>query len=71
MTADREARRRGRRAAAVAAPIAVAGVAAGLVLSGPPWRSQHTAAAAAVTLGTAPLVRTDLVNTVQVSGSLG
>jgi hypothetical protein len=71
MTADRAAGRRRRRAAAVAAPIAVAGVAAGLVLSGPPWRSQHTAAAAAVTLGTAPVVRTDLVNTVQVSGSLG
>jgi hypothetical protein len=71
MTADREARRRGRRAAAVAAPIAVAGVAAGLVLSGPPWRSQHPAAAAAVTMGTAPVVRTDLVNTIQVGGSLG
>jgi hypothetical protein len=74
MTADRAAGQRGRRrrrAAAVAAPIIVAGVAAGIVLSGPPWRSQHPAAVAAVTLGSAPVVRTDLENTVQVGGSLG
>ena len=74
MTADQAGdrrRRHRRRAAAVAAPIVVAGVTAGIVLSGPPWRSQHPAAAAAVTLGTAPVVRTDLVNTVQVSGSIG
>src|SRR5580693_7037925 len=74
MTADRAEGQRGRRrrrAAAVAAPILVAGVTAGIVLSGPPWRSQHPAAAAAVTLGTAPVVRTDLTNTVQVGGSLG
>jgi hypothetical protein len=71
MTADRAAGRRRRRAAAVAAPIVVAGVAAGLVLSGPPWRSQHPAAAAAVTLGTAAVVRTDLTNTIQVGGSIG
>ena len=53
MTADRAGRprsRRRRRAAAVAAPIVVAGVAAGIVLSGPPWRPAHPAAAAAVTL---------------------
>ena len=67
----RAAGRRRRRAAAVAAPIVAAGVAAGIVLSGPPWRSAHPAAAATVTLGTAPVVRTDLVNTVQVGGSLG
>src|SRR4029077_19057255 len=60
-----------RRAAAVVAPIVVAGVTAGIVLSGPPWRSQHPAARAAVTLGSPPVVRTDLTNTVQVSGSLG
>lgn len=74
MTADRAAGRRGRRAAAVAAvaaPIVVAGVTAGIVLSGPPWRSQHPAAEAASTLGTAPVVRADLENTVQVGGSLG
>jgi hypothetical protein len=71
MTADRAARRRRRLAAAVAAPIVVAGVTAGIVLSGPPWRSQHPAAAAASTLGTAPVVLTDLTNTVQVGGALG
>jgi hypothetical protein len=72
MTADRAgARRRRRRAAAVAAPVVVAGVAAGIVLSGPPWRPAHPAAAAAVTLGTAAVVRTDLTNTIQVSGSIG
>src|SRR5579863_7423359 len=70
MMADRAARRRRRLAAAVAAPIVVAGVTAGIVLSGPPWRSQHPAAAAASTLGTAPVVLTDLANTVQVGGSL-
>jgi len=46
-------------------------VAAGIVLSGPPWRPAHPAAAAAVTLGTAAVVRTDLTNTIQVSGSIG
>jgi hypothetical protein len=72
MMADRaEGRRRRRVAAVVAAPIVVAGVTAGIVLSGPPWRSQHPAAAAAVTLASAPVVRTDLENTVQVGGSLG
>jgi hypothetical protein len=73
MTADRagdQRRGRRRRAAALAAPVVVAGVAAGIVLSGPPWRTPHPAAAAAVTLGTAPVVRTGLVNTVQVGGSL-
>jgi hypothetical protein len=74
MTADRAEGQRGRRrrrAAAVAAPIVVAGVTAGIVLSGPPWRSQHPPAEAASTLGTAPVVRADLENTVQVGGSLG
>jgi hypothetical protein len=73
MTADRagdQRRGRRRRAAALAAPVAVAAATAGLVLSGPPWRTPHPAAAAAVTLGTAPVVRTGLVNTVQVGGSL-
>lgn len=73
MTADRAGarRRRRRRAAAVAAPVVVAWVAAGMVLSGPPWRPAHPAAAAAVTLGTAAVVRTDLTNTIGVSGSIG
>jgi hypothetical protein len=71
MMADRAAGRRRRRAAVVAAPIVAAGVTAGFVLAGPPWRSAHPAPAAAVTLGSAPVVRTDLSNTVQVSGSLG
>ena len=74
MTADRakgQHGRRRRRAAAVAAPIVVAAATAGIVLSGPPWRSQHPAAAATVTLASAPVVRTDLENTVQVGGSLG
>ena len=70
MTADRVAGRRRWRAAAVAAPIVAAGVTAGIVLSGPPGRPAPPAAAA-VTLGSAPVVRTDLVNTVQVGGSLG
>jgi hypothetical protein len=74
MMADAAEGQRGRRrwrAAAVATPIVVAAVTAGIVLSGPPWRSQHPAAAAAVTLASAPVVRTDLENTVQVGGSLG
>ncbi|HJZ01135.1 MAG TPA: peptidoglycan-binding domain-containing protein [Streptosporangiaceae bacterium] len=71
MTADRAAGRRRRRAAAIAVPIVVAGATAGIVLSGPPWQSQHPAAVAAVTLASAPVVRTDLTNTIQVGGSLG
>ena len=71
MTADPGTTRRRRRAVAVAAPVLVAGVTAGFVLGGLPGRSQHPAAAAAVTLATAPVVRTDLTNTVQVSGSIG
>jgi Putative peptidoglycan binding domain len=73
MTPDRAPGQPGRRrrAVAVAAPVVAAAVAAGLVLSGPPWRAQHPVAAAAVTLGTAPVVRTDLINTIQVGGSIG
>jgi hypothetical protein len=67
MTASRHRRR----AVAVAAPVVAAGVAAGIVLSGPPWRPAHPAAAAAVTLGTAPVVRTDLETTIQATGALG
>jgi peptidoglycan hydrolase-like protein with peptidoglycan-binding domain len=70
MTADRAAGRRRRRVAAIAAPIVAAGVTAGIVLSGPPGRPAHPAGAA-VTLGSAPVVRTNLENTIQVGGSLG
>jgi len=71
MMADRAAGRRRRRAAVVAALIVAAGVTAGIVLAGPPWWSAHPAAVVAATLGSAPVVRTDLQNTIQVSGSLG
>jgi hypothetical protein len=70
MTADRAARRRRTRATVVAAPIVAAGVAAAVVLSGPGWRPGHAADAPAAALGSAPVVRVDLTNTVQVSGSL-
>ncbi|HEV2934111.1 MAG TPA: peptidoglycan-binding protein [Streptosporangiaceae bacterium] len=73
MTADRAVGKGRRRAAVVAAPIAVAGVTTVIMLSGLPWRPAQpgAAASAAVTLGSAPVVRADLVNTVQVDGSLG
>jgi Putative peptidoglycan binding domain len=66
--ADRAGRRPLRRAALVAAPVVAAGVAAGVVLSG---RTAPPAAGAAVTVASAPVVRTDLTNTVQASGSIG
>ena len=59
--------RRPRRAALVAVPVVAAGVVAGVMLSG---RPAHPAAAA-VTVASAPVVRTDLTNTAQVSGSIG
>jgi len=52
----------------VAVPVVAAGLVAGVVLSG---RSAAPAASAAVTVASAPVVRTDLTNTVQVSGSIG
>ena len=70
MTADPPAGRRRRRATAVAAPVVAAGVAAGIVLSVPNWRPGHPAAQPAVAVGYAPVVRADLTNTVQVSGSI-
>jgi peptidoglycan hydrolase-like protein with peptidoglycan-binding domain len=70
MTADRAGRRRRTRATVVAAPIVAAGVTAAVVLGGPGWRAGHAAGAPAVSLGSAPVVRVDLTNTVQVSGSL-
>ena len=70
MTGDRAAGRRLKRASVVAAPVAIAGVTAGLVLGGPALRPGHPAASA-VAVGYAQVVRADLANTVQVSGSLG
>ena len=61
------------RAAAVAVPLVAAGVTAAIVLSGSAWRAGQPAAsgsASAIALGSAPVVRVDLTNTVQVSGSL-
>src|SRR6516225_11967902 len=63
--------RRLRRAAVVAAPVVAAGVTAGVVLGVPALRPGHPAAAPAVAVAYAPVVRTDLTNTVQVGGSLG
>ena len=70
MTADRAGGRSLRRTGLVATPIVLATVAAGIVIGGPAWRPGHPATAAAVT-GSAPVVRANLTNTVQVSGSLG
>ena len=70
MTADRAAGRSLRRTGLVATPIVLATVAAGIVIGGPALRPGHPATAATVT-GSAPVVRANLTNTVQVSGSLG
>ena len=70
MTADHAARRRRTRATVVAAPIVAAGVIVAVVLGGPGWRPGHATGAPAAALGSAPVVRVDLTNTVQVSGSL-
>jgi putative peptidoglycan binding protein len=69
--ADQAGRRRRRRAALIAVPIVAAGVTAGIVLGGPALRSPHTAAGATIPVASAPVVRADLTNTAQVSGSLG
>jgi hypothetical protein len=63
--------RRRTRATVVAAPVVAAGVTAGVVLGVPALRPGHPAAAPAVAVSYAPAVRTDLTNTVQVTGSLG
>jgi hypothetical protein len=68
--AGRPGGRRPRRAALTAVPLVLAGLAAGIVLGGPVLRPAHTAAGAA-TVASAPVVRADLTNTAQVSGSLG
>jgi hypothetical protein len=69
--ADRAGGRRLRRAALIAVPVAAAAVTAGIVLGGPALRSPHAAAGAAIPVASAPVVRVDLTNTAQVSGSLG
>ena len=72
MTADREPARRRRAglAAALAVLVVLAAVAGGLVLGGRP-PGTGSAAAAAVATSSAPVVRADLTNTVQVPGTLG
>src|SRR5690242_1070378 len=73
MTADREPGRPRRRAGAAAglaaALAAVAAVAAGIVPGRPAPRTGT--AAAAVATSSAPVVRADLTNTIQVAGTLG
>jgi hypothetical protein len=69
MTADRGGGRRARRVTLAAVPIVLAGAAAVIVLGG--RSAQPAAGAAATAVSSAPVVRTDLTNTVQVSGSLG
>jgi peptidoglycan hydrolase-like protein with peptidoglycan-binding domain len=70
MTADRAPRRR--RAAAVGVPVLAAGATAAALIGGYALHPrQQAAAAAAAGPSTARVVRTDLANTVQVSGALG
>ena len=69
MTADRGPRRS--RAAAVALPVLAAGLTAGALLGVTALRPPRPADASATPTSTAPVVRTDLTNTVQVAGSLG
>ena len=69
--ADRAGGRRLRRATLIAVPVAAAGVTAGIVLGGPALQSPPAAAGAAIPVASAPVVRVDLTNTAQVSGSLG
>ncbi|HEX8008010.1 MAG TPA: peptidoglycan-binding domain-containing protein [Trebonia sp.] len=70
MTADPGAGRRRNRTVAAAALVPSAGIAAGVLFGTQALHPAHSAAAPAVSTGTAPVVRTDLTNTVQVSGSL-
>jgi hypothetical protein len=68
MTVDRGRRRR--RAATVALPVLAAGVTAGTLLGGYVLRPLHSSDAPAIPTGTAPVLRTNLISTVEVSGSL-
>src|SRR5579862_2659863 len=73
MTADRAARSRRRRrtAIALAAVIAATGMTAGVVAGITLLHPKNAAAASASSVSTAPVVRTGIVNTIQVSASLG
>ena len=62
--------RRRRRTAAVAIPVGAAGVAAGVLAGTLVLRPAHQASTPRPTISTAPVVRTDLVNTVQVNGEI-
>jgi Putative peptidoglycan binding domain len=66
---SRAGRRRGR-TAAVAIPVGAAGVAAGVLAGTLVLRPAHQASTPQPTISTAPVVRTNLVNTVQVNGEL-
>jgi hypothetical protein len=67
MTADHGSRRL---LGAVALPVLAAGLAAGTLVGVYALHRPRPAAGGAAVTGTAPVVRTDIVNTVQVSGSL-
>jgi len=69
MTAERAARRR--RAGALAVPVLVSGIAAGVLVADFGLRPPRTAAVPGTSTGTAEVVRTNIVDTIQVSGSLG
>jgi peptidoglycan hydrolase-like protein with peptidoglycan-binding domain len=68
MTADHGRRRR--RTAAVVLPVLAAGVTAGTLLGGYALRPPRPSDAPAIPTGTAPVLRTSLISTVQLSGSL-
>ncbi|TVZ03804.1 hypothetical protein EAS64_15195 [Trebonia kvetii] len=70
MTADREPRRR--LAAAAGVPLLAAGATAAALIGGYAlYPRQQAAATPGIATRTAPVVRTDLTNTVQVAGALG
>jgi Putative peptidoglycan binding domain len=68
MTAERAGRRR--RARALAVPVLVSGIAAGVLIAELAFRPPRPAGAATTTTGTAQVVRTTIINTTQVAGSL-
>jgi Putative peptidoglycan binding domain len=70
MTADRGPRRPGARLRVVALPVLAAGLTAGALTGGYALHSARQPSAPGTATGTASAVRTDIINTVQVSGSL-
>ena len=70
MTGDRGQRRLGARLGGVALPVLAAGLTAGTLVGVYALHPKSQAAAPSTVTGTAVLVRTDIANTVQVSGSL-